>query len=152
MIDFDMGTIAGLGVALLGVGGGIGMIAFTESAGKRNDEKASSQPCVECRSEKVVTCPICKGSGTDPLASLVEGVREVSGEGKSARRVLVEDWASGPREVELFRDILSKYPPKATETICINCEARGVVVCDNCDGTGIQPRFLERYSPDDFMD
>ena len=30
--------------------------------------------------------------------------------------------------------------------------AGGVIVCDNCQGTGIQPRFLERYSPDDFMD
>ena len=36
--------------------------------------------------------------------------------------------------------------------MCISCDGRGVIVCDNCQGTGIQPRFLERYSPDDFMD
>lgn len=52
----------------------------------------------------------------------------------------------------MFKEILEKYPIKATTNVCQSCEGRGVVVCDNCEGTGIQPRFLERYSPDDFMD
>ena len=65
---------------------------------------------------------------------------------------MVDDWDSGPKAVVMFKEILEKYPIKATTNVCQSCEGRGVVVCDNCEGTGIQPRFLERYSPDDFMD
>lgn len=54
--------------------------------------------------------------------------------------------------MELFKEILDRYPVKATENVCLACDGRGVEVCQNCKGTGIQPRFLERYSPDDFMD
>ena len=55
--------------------------------------------------------------------------------------------------VEMFGEILAAYPPKTTgPSACQACDGRGVIVCQNCQGTGIQPRFLERYSPDDFMD
>ena len=155
MIDVDMSTVLGVGAALVGVGGGIGLIAFTENAGKRNDATDNAQPCVECKGLKVTTCTICKGTGQDALASYVANVREAAGEeGGSAAvpTVEVDDWESGPKRVTLFEDILSAYPVKVTENICNNCDGRGVIVCDNCQGTGIQPRFLERYSPDDFMD
>mmetsp|Transcript_41144 Transcript_41144/g.90328 ORF Transcript_41144/g.90328 Transcript_41144/m.90328 type:complete len:194 (+) Transcript_41144:107-688(+) len=148
----DMNTVAGVAAGLLGVGGGVALIAFTENAGKANEQRANAQPCVECKGEKVVTCTICDGSGVDPLATLVQGVREATGEAKPANVVTVEDWDSGPKQVIMYEEILSAYPVKATENVCSNCDGRGVVVCDNCQGTGIQPRFLERFSPDDFMD
>merc|ERR1719326_146576 len=151
----DMETILGVGIALGGAVGGVGLIVFTENAGKRNEAEANQQPCVVCKGAKVVTCTICKGTGRDPLASYVAGVREMAGEeGSSASvsTVTVEDWADGPKTVEIYGEILADYPPKVTEDVCIACDGRGVVVCDNCEGTGIQPRFLERYSPDDFMD
>jgi hypothetical protein len=150
-MDLDMGTIAGVGAALVGIGGGIGLIAFTENAGKRNDEIVNEQPCVVCKGEKVITCTICAGTGVDQYASLVAGVREEAGIG-SSNKVEIEDWDEGPKQVEMYADILSKYPVKATENVCLNCDGRGVIVCDNCQGTGLQPRFLERFSPDDFMD
>lgn len=155
LMEVDMSTIVGVGAALFGVGGGIGLIAFTENAGKRNEESENLQPCVECKTEKVVKCTICNGTGADQFASLVSGVREMAGEegaAPSASTVMVDDWAAGPMEVVAFKDILEKYPVKATENTCLSCDGRGVIVCDNCQGTGIQPRFLERYSPDDFMD
>jgi len=124
----------------------------TVFTGKANEQRANAQPCVECKGEKVVTCTICDGSGVDPLATLVQGVREATGEAKPANVVTVEDWDSGPKQVIMYEEILSAYPVKATENVCSNCDGRGVVVCDNCQGTGIQPRFLERFSPDDFMD
>mmetsp|Transcript_4190 Transcript_4190/g.12996 ORF Transcript_4190/g.12996 Transcript_4190/m.12996 type:complete len:202 (-) Transcript_4190:654-1259(-) len=148
----DWNTVLGVGVALGGIFGGIALISFTENAGKRNEELANAQPCVECKGEKVVECTICKGSGVDPLASLVRGVRQATGDLTAANVVKIEDWATGPKEVIMFEDILSKYPIKVSENVCLNCEGRGVVVCDNCRGTGIQPRFLERFGPDDFMD
>jgi len=35
---------------------------------------------------------------------------------------------------------------------CTYCDGAGDLKCFNCAGTGIQPRFLDRVSPDDFMD
>lgn len=149
MLDTDL--LIGVGTLAVSIGGGVGLIAFTENAGKRNEAMANSQVCVDCNGNKVVTCTICQGTGSDPFASLVAGVREMTGE-TSDSKVIVEDWASGPKEVIMYEDILSAYPPKVTESVCEACAGRGVVVCDGCQGTGIQPRFLERYSPDDFMD
>jgi DnaJ-class molecular chaperone len=138
----------------VGVGGGVGLIALTENAGKRNEEKTNEQPCVECKSRKVVDCPICRGEGRDQFAEYVAGVKEAAGEEPvSTSTVTVSDWDAGEVQVEMYGDILSKFPVKVTgKGMCINCDGRGVVVCDNCNGSGIQPRFLERYSPDDFMD
>merc|ERR1719454_1078511 len=151
-MEIDSSILIGGATLFVGLGGGIGLIALTENAGKRNDALENAQPCVVCKSKKVVTCTICQGTGTDPLASLVKGVREMTGEEAGPTKVMVDDWDSGPRAVVMYEDILSKFPIKVEKDICENCDGRGVVVCDNCQGTGIQPRFLERYSPDDFMD
>jgi len=152
----DMGVVAGVGALLGGLGVGVGVIAFAEGAGKRNEDASNQQVCVECNGAKVVTCTICEGTGVDPFAKLVAGVRtaveEEGGETKSGSVVTIEDWDSGPKQVVMYEEILSQFPVKATTDICEACDGRGVVVCDNCQGTGIQPRFLERFSPDDFMD
>lgn len=34
---------------------------------------------------------------------------------------------------------------KETST-CVNCEGRGSITCTTCQGTGIQPRYLDRRS------
>merc|ERR1719491_2666707 len=155
----DMETIIGVGVTLAGVGGGIGLIILTKNAGKRNDDVASVQPCVECKAVKVVDCSLCKGTGTDPFADLVAGVKEMSGDTpppppkpSDVDKVTVDDWDVGEKEVVMYSEILSSYPQKTTVKTCLRCAGRGVTVCDNCDGSGIQPRYLERYSADDFMD
>ena len=68
-----------------------------------------------------------------------------------------EDWSSGwdfdpttgkKKCSPTFSNILLKYPIKTkdSEETCITCDGRGVVVCTNCEGSGIQPRFLERQS------
>ena len=156
---FDMETIIGVGVTLAGVGGGIGLIILTENAGKRNDDVSNQQVCVECKAVKVIECSLCKGTGTDPFADLVAGVQEMAGDVPpppaktgDGDRIIIDDWDSGQKEVVMFKEILSAYPVKVAEKGCQRCAGRGVNVCDNCEGTGIQPRFLERFSPDDFMD
>jgi len=154
MLDIDMQAIGVVAALLAGVGGGIGAIAATEKAGVRNEERENTQPCFECNGKRVVDCAICKGEGRDQFASLVKGVQEAVGEEETkSNTVVVEDWEAGPREEEMFKDILDKYPVKVTgPSQCIVCDGRGVIICDNCQGTGIQPRFLDRYSPEDFMD
>ena len=137
MIEFDTSTIVGLGAAFVGIGGGVGLIAFTENAGKRNEAKSNAQPCVECKGEKVLPCTLCKGSGVDPFASLVAGVKEMvdGDEGPKGNRILVDDWDEGQKEVEMYAEILGQYPVKATESVCMTCTGKGVVVCDNAGAT-----------------
>jgi len=156
MFEIDSNVLIGVGTLLASVGGGIGLIAFTENAGKANEERDNEQPCFECKGVKVVTCTICGGSGEDSLAQYVKGVRAEAGEevgGSAVSTVTVDDWEAGSVQIEMYGEILAAYPPKVTgASACEACDGRGVIVCDNCQGSGIQPRFLERYSPDDFMD
>ena len=91
---------------------------------------------------------VCVLSGDDPLAKYVAAVRaEVGGEvgdsgPVSASTITVDDWEDGPKQIEMYADILSKFPVKVAENVCANCDGRGVVVCGNCQGSGLQPRFL----------
>ena len=109
------------GHLVVGLGVGIALIAFTENAGKKNEERANQQPCVECKAAQVVQCTICQGSGEDALAQYVAGVREMAGEnGESGvSTVTVDDWESGPKKVEMYGDILKAYPPKAITNLCV---------------------------------
>jgi hypothetical protein len=72
-MDIDMGVVAGAGALLVGLGGGIGLIALTENAGKRNEQASNIQPCVVCKGAQVVECTVCRGTGSDPLAQYVAG-------------------------------------------------------------------------------
>lgn len=158
MFDIDMNVIIGAGTLIASIGGGIAVIQFTEGAGKANEERNNQQPCVVCKTAKVNKCTICQGSGQDSLADYVKGVQDMAGEAggvpppPGVSTVTIDDWEVGEISVEMYSDILKDYPIIATESVCVSCDGRGVVVCDNCQGTGIQPRFLERFSPDDFMD
>lgn len=103
----EQNTLVAVGTMLCGVGGGIGLVAWTEGQGKRTEERVNVQTCVECKGVKTVVCNVCLGSGVDNL-----------------------------------------NPDK----VCGYCDGEGRITCFNCNGTGIQPRFLDRLSPDDFMD
>lgn len=154
MLELDATTIGAAVALFAGLGGGIGLIAFTEAAGTR--ESSSTDPCVVCDGKKVTTCTICKGTGEDPLADLVAGRRAMTGEGDESSvgdaKIMIDDWDDGPREIVMYEEILKDFPVKAVKSKCELCGGRGVVVCDNCEGTGFQPKYLDRLSPDDFMD
>ena len=64
----DQNTILAIGSAVLGIGGGIALVAFTEQQGQRGEVRGNIQPCVECLGETRVTCNVCKGTGRDPLS------------------------------------------------------------------------------------
>mmetsp|Transcript_1397 Transcript_1397/g.2538 ORF Transcript_1397/g.2538 Transcript_1397/m.2538 type:complete len:162 (-) Transcript_1397:26-511(-) len=67
MIEIDQNTVIAIASSVLGVFGGIGLVAWTETQGKRTETRENLQPCVECRGAKMVPCNICKGTGTDPV-------------------------------------------------------------------------------------
>ncbi|PXF46861.1 Protein disulfide-isomerase LQY1, chloroplastic [Gracilariopsis chorda] len=103
----EQSTIAIIATMLAGMGGGIALVAWTESQGKRTELRENTQPCAECQGETTTVCNVCNGSKQDPL----------------------DDSKS-----------------------CTYCDGKGRIKCFNCAGSGIQPRFLDRLSPDDFMD
>ena len=125
----DMEVVIGVGVTLLGVGGGVGLIAFTENAGKRNEEVANNQVCVDCTGEKVIVCSLCKGTGTDPFADLVRGVQEMAGDDvppppPGGDKVVVDDWDVGEKEVVMFEDILADFPVRRLRKSARSAPAR----------------------------
>ena len=178
-MDDTMNTVIGGAALLVGVGGGVGLIAFAENAGKQNEERQNVQPCVVCTGKMVVDCTICSGSAwTSSLTWWPACARRWETKSPQARSPSrcapspphttvataplskptrsrawnSQDWDDGPLEVVPYAEVLAKFPVKATEKVCASCDGRGLVICDNCGATGIQPRFLERFSPDDFMD
>ena len=58
-------------------------------------------------------CPVCKGTGADQFASYVASVQKEIGEETKSNTVLVDDWDSGPKQVELFKD-MTKLPNALT--------------------------------------
>ncbi|KAA8493029.1 Protein SPA, chloroplastic [Porphyridium purpureum] len=67
MLVVDTNTVIAVVTALLGVGGGIGLVAWTENQGLRTEQRVNDQPCFDCKGSKQVTCGICKGNGLDPV-------------------------------------------------------------------------------------
>lgn len=63
----DSNTVIAIVTALLGVGGGIGLVAWTENQGLRTEQRVNDQPCFDCKGSKQVSCGICKGTGLDPV-------------------------------------------------------------------------------------
>mmetsp|Transcript_127876 Transcript_127876/g.232774 ORF Transcript_127876/g.232774 Transcript_127876/m.232774 type:complete len:247 (+) Transcript_127876:73-813(+) len=153
MEAIDSNSIYTVAALLGGAGVGALLIFLTEQAGVTNEEYENDQPCVECGGKCVERCSLCRGTGVNEFSDKIRQMQKETGQiAVSSNVVTVEDWAEGPQQVMLFEEIFKDYPPKVTENICYACDGRGVVVCENCEGTGIQPRFLERFSPDDFMD
>ena len=124
MIEFDMSTVLGLGAAFVGIGGGIGLIAVTENAGKRNDELANDQPCVVCKAVKVVPCTVCQGTGQDQFAQYVAAVQEEAGEvnDSGGSTVLVDDWDSGPKAVR--NALPTSFPAPSVRVLPRPCKLR----------------------------
>lgn len=141
-----LGSVAGtflfVGVLLFGI----------EKAAERSETVEDAKECFECKGERVQPCRSCDGTGNDEdqkFGFVAKNLRD-----KLETKVMVEDWDSdtGFREMDLSSDMLINYPVREVQYPCPTCEARGVIICTNCEGTGKQPRFMDKYSPEDFMD
>jgi len=66
--SLDQNTVLAVASAILGIGGGIGLVAFTENQGERSDARGQTMQCVDCFGSGRIECNICKGTGVNPLA------------------------------------------------------------------------------------
>ena len=96
----EQNTLVAVATILVGTGGGIALVAWTEKQGKRTDQRQNLQPCVECKGETTVVCNVCNGTIKDPIDN---------------------------------------------SKVCSYCEGKGNLKCFNCAGSGVQPRFLDRF-------
>lgn len=93
----EQNTVLAVGAALMGIGSGIALVAFTEQQGARTESRANTRSCVECKGETRVMCNVCKGSGKDPLG-----------------------------DKDPTRDGPCKYCDGAKTIRCFNCQGSGV--------------------------
>ncbi|KAL5129268.1 Protein disulfide-isomerase LQY1, chloroplastic [Glycine soja] len=113
-LDLDQNTVVAISVGLVSVAVGIGIPVFYET---QIDNAVKSSLC--CRLSETTRSPV---SHAMDLA-LVKKCRFCLGSGN----VTVE---LGGGEKEVSR--------------CINCDAVGSLTCTTCQGSGIQPRYLDR--------
>jgi hypothetical protein len=138
----DQTTLLSVAVSILGVGGGIGLLAFYEQQGERTNERENTQPCTECKDSIVgrgrTVCEVCGGDGLNPLRNSQGGA--------------VVNRASTGIDVDKDGNVITGIAADANENDrCSYCDGAGSIVCLNCSGRAIQPRFLDRLSVDDFM-
>ncbi|CAI5973670.1 unnamed protein product [Closterium sp. NIES-65] len=160
--DLDNDTLVGIGVGLAGIAVGIGIPVFYEIAVKGSEKRENDQPCFPCKgtgARKSLSLPptahsvTLRRNSTMPVRSafalsptpvlsfsrsaflsrpsvsptqqlrLAESCRFCQGTG-----VVVVELGGGERE----------------ESECINCTGKGAITCTTCQGTGVQPRYLDR--------
>ena len=63
----EQNTLVAVATMFAGIGGGVGLVAWTEQQGARTITRPNTQVCTACLGEKVVVCTVCGGSGKDPL-------------------------------------------------------------------------------------
>ena len=98
------------GIIIGGLVVAVALILFFSGAMK------SSDPCIQCRGEKIVKCDGCKGSGNAPCAACKGTGREEANSYSSCRS------CDG-----------GKRPP----TGCKKCDGKGKRTCPTCKGTGL---------------
>ncbi|XP_073111495.1 protein SPA, chloroplastic isoform X1 [Elaeis guineensis] len=135
-LELDQNTLVAISVGLVSVAVGIGIPVFYETQIDNAAKRDNTQPCFPCNGSGARSNNdnhILKAQLTDrysgftwkalKMSHLPEQCRFCTGTG-SVTVVL------GGGETEVSR--------------CINCEGAGTLTCTTCQGTGIQPRYLDR--------
>ncbi|KAG7024161.1 Protein SPA, chloroplastic [Cucurbita argyrosperma subsp. argyrosperma] len=122
-IDLDQNTVVALSVGLASLAVGIGIPVFYETQIDNAAKRENTQPCFPCTGSGARKLIHCFKSPSFHEMILGKRCRFCMGTGN----VTVE---LGGDEKEVSR--------------CINCDGVGTLTCTTCQGSGIQPRYLDR--------
>ncbi|GMN35764.1 hypothetical protein TIFTF001_005515 [Ficus carica] len=132
--DLDQNSIVAISVGLVSVAVGIGIPVFFETQIDNAAKRENTQPCFPCSGSgsllPVISYCFLGANFSVSANHLYERCRFCMGTGS----ITVE---LGGDEKEVSR--------------CINCDGVGSLTCTTCQGSGIQPRYLDRreYKDDD---
>ncbi|TVU47718.1 hypothetical protein EJB05_07327 [Eragrostis curvula] len=118
-IDLDQNTIVAISVGVVSIAVGIGVPVFYEMQIDNAAKRDNTQPCFPC-----------SGSGARILIGIL---------GTSLRPSEVCRFCSGKGNVTV---VIGAGETEVSQ--CVNCDGIGSLTCTTCQGTGIQPRYLDR--------
>lgn len=146
----EQNTVLAVGAALLGIGGGIGLVAFTERQGQRTEKRENTRPCVECKGETRVTCNVCNGSGKDPLGDKDPTRNGPCSYCEGAKTIKCFNCAgTGVQPRFLDRCVLSRFLISQFES---GTSASDLLLLVTNDYVLQMQSLRKRLSPEDFMD
>ncbi|OEL24861.1 Protein SPA, chloroplastic [Dichanthelium oligosanthes] len=117
-IDLDQNTIVAISVGVVSIAVGIGVPVFYETQIDSAAKRENTQPCFPC-----------SGSGA-PVQNIEQKIDDFPEVCRFCSRKGIVTVILGAGETE--------------ESKCVNCEGIGSWTCTTCQGTGIQPRYLDR--------
>lgn len=137
---------------------------FVPALAAEGKTEEDEDPCFDCTGRGITDCLFCEGTGKSPRAAAraklgkeiersaeeIEKLRAAAPV-KERKVTVIEEWDGTMTEV-VEDAVLDDYPIKEFDDPCLKCEGRGVRICTTCDGSGFQPQFMDKFSPEDFMD
>ncbi|KAG6435349.1 hypothetical protein SASPL_100220 [Salvia splendens] len=135
--DLDQNTIVAIAVGVVSVAVGIGIPIFYETQIDSAAKRENTQPCFPCDGSGARLWRYCSNNNENICCILVNskmvGLVDLI-VGKEKCRFCM---GTGSVSVELGGD-------EKEISRCINCDGAGSLTCTTCQGSGIQPRYLDR--------
>ncbi|KAK4390778.1 protein SPA, chloroplastic [Sesamum angolense] len=130
--DLDQNTIVAITVGVVSVAVGIGIPVFYETQIDNASKRDNTQPCFPCNgsgARKYLLFYSVYANCVLYLAALYKSIFLVP--------------------VAVFTDIMRQLTvelggDEKEVSQCINCDGVGSLTCTTCQGSGIQPRYLDR--------
>lgn len=131
----EQSTLVAVATIIAGVGGGIGLVAWTEQQGKRTEERENIQLCTECSGDTTVVCNVCTGSCKDTL----DNSKTCS-------------YCDGRGIIKCFNCAGSGFQPRFLDRYVFSFSPRRGLLLRVALLRVLTFLFRIRLSPDDFMD
>uniref|UniRef100_M0ZWR6 Protein SPA, chloroplastic n=1 Tax=Solanum tuberosum TaxID=4113 RepID=M0ZWR6_SOLTU len=137
-VDLDQNTVIAITVGVLSVAIGVGIPVFYETQIDNSAKRENTQPCFPCTgtgAHTVIVIGKCSNPGPKVVLSAVVFliIKESDKEKEKCRFCM----GTGSVTVELGGG-------ETEVSRCINCDGAGGLTCTTCQGSGIQPRYLDR--------
>ncbi|KAK8940778.1 Protein disulfide-isomerase LQY1 [Platanthera zijinensis] len=140
-LELDQNTVVAISVGVASVAVGIGIPVFYETQIDNSAKRDNRQPCFPCNgsgAHSSIICHVCNNSALlKDVTAADESITVANGDTAQQCRFCI---GKGTVTVALGGG-------ENESSQCINCEGAGTLTCTTCQGSGIQPRYLDRRYP-----